>query len=447
MIKKIYIKLILIFIFIFLVGNIASYFIASNTTEGNLVEELADLITRVAATAKDVYEQGGTSVDTIERLNSSGLTTVKFYNSTEELKKVYALSDKDLAIIGNKPTVLKIRNTDRQNPKIPVSIVKSGEKYIVASLSPKGLYLDLRELIMRVSLLSLLIGSILMLIASGIIVKPVRKLSAATEKIAKGDFDIQIVNNRNDEIGQLIENFNTMTRELAGMEMLRNDFISDISHEFKTPLTSIEGYTKLLRNCKSDAERNEYIDIITEETKRLSMLSGNILLLNRIENENITLAKIPFRLDEQIRQVILFHENKWSSKDIDLQLDLDETTYEGNEQLLYQVWLNLFDNAVKFSKAHSVIEVGLREFENKAVFSITDYGKGMTDEEKERMFEKFFTGDKSRNTEGNGLGLSIVKRVIDMHKGKIEVASKPDEFTQIKVSLINPCEPANPPFH
>lgn len=435
MIRKIYIKLILIFLFISLVGNTTSFFIASHTTEKNLVSGLADLMTRVAATAKDVYEHDGTSVDTIERLNSSGLMSVKIYKNADELRKNYILSDKMLEIVTDKPVVLEVKAVGKHNAKLPLSIVKSGEQYIIATFTPKGLFIDLRQLIMRVSILSLIIGSLLMLVASGFIVKPVEKLSAATEKIAKGDFDIQIANNRNDEIGQLIDSFNIMAKELAGMEMLRSSFISDISHEFKTPLTSIEGYTKLLRDCKSDVERNEYIDIITEETKRLSALSGNILLLNRIENENITLAKSPFRLDEQVRQVILFHESKWSSKDIDLQLDLDETTYEGNEQLLYQVWLNLFDNAVKFSKAHGVIEVNLRKTDSRVVFAITDFGKGMTVEEKDRMFEKFFTGDGSRNTEGNGLGLSIVKRVIDMHNGKIEVTSKPDEFTQIKVLL------------
>jgi len=434
-IRKIYIKLILIFIFIFLAGNSASFFIASHTTEENLMESLAGLMTGVAATAKDVYEQGGTSVENIERLNSSGLIAVTFYKNADEVKKIYTLSDEKLALVDHKSVLLEAKTKGSHNNKTLISIVKTGGQYIVAAPSPKGLYLDLRELIMRVSILSLVIGSILMLIASGIIVRPVRKLNAATEKIAKGDFDIQLENKRNDEIGQLIENFNIMAKELAGMEMLRNDFISDISHEFRTPLTSIEGYAKLLRDCKSEEERNEYIDIITEETKRLSMLSGNILLLNRIENENITLAKNLFRLDEQIRQVILSHENKWSNKDINLQLDLDETTYEGNEMLLYQAWLNLFDNAIKFSKAHGIIEVSLRKIEGRTVFSITDYGKGMTIEEQERMFEKFFTGDRSRNTEGNGLGLSIVKRVIDMHKGKIEVTSKPDEFTQIKVLL------------
>jgi signal transduction histidine kinase len=435
MIKKIYIKLILIFTVIFFAGNVTAFVIAYNTTEKNLLGGLADMLSGVTADSKAVYEQGGSKAETIEKLYSSGMIAVKFYKTTAELKKAYDLTDEELLSAENKPVIMVVRAVDKHGKKLPICIVKSGKQYIVAVITPKGLLLDIRVLTFRVSVLSLLIGSLLMLIASRIIVKPVRKLSAATEKIAKGDFNIRIHNNRRDEIGQLIKNFNIMAGELAGMEMLRNNFISDISHEFKTPLTSIEGYTKLLRDCKNDTERNEYIDIITEETKRLSALSGNILLLNRIENENIALAKSAFRLDEQIRQVILFHENKWSNKQIELQLDLEETVYEGNEQLLYQVWLNLFDNAVKFSGTKGLIEVRLKKKDSKTIFTITDYGSGMTQEEQKRIFEKFFTGDRSRSTEGNGLGLSIVKRILDMHSGTIEVISRPGEFTKLTVNL------------
>ncbi len=435
MIKKIYIKLILIFIMIFLVGNTASFLIAYNTTEKNLLGELADMLVGVTSDSKEVYEQGSSSQVTIEKLHNSGMIEVHFYKNTMQLKKYYAIADQDLLAAQSMPIVIVAEALNKHNKKLPISIVKTGEQYIVAAITPKGLMLDIRELTFRVSILSLLIGSLIMLFASGIIVKPVKKLSAATKRIAEGNFSIRIRNNRSDEIGQLIKNFNIMAGELAGMEMLRNDFISDISHEFKTPLTSIEGYTKLLRDCKSDAERNEYVDIIMEETKRLSALSGNILLLNRIENENITLSQSPYRLDEQIRQVILFHENKWSSKQIELQLDLEEIVFEGNEPLLYQVWLNLFDNAVKFSDTKGLIEVRLKKQDSKTIFSITDYGKGMTPEEQKRMFEKFFTGDRFRNAEGNGLGLSIVKRILDMHNGSMEVASRPDEFTKITVTL------------
>ena len=435
MIKKIHVKLILIFIFVFLIGNAVSFIIASLDTERNLAGELSDLMSGMAADAKQVYEKGETTIEDIEKLHSSGLITVRFYESQDELAKKYWIPNETLAAAADKPIVIEAKVKDRHGLKLPMSIVRSGKFYIVSVPGAKEILIDLRNLIFRVNVLSLLFGSLLMLAASRFIVRPVRKLSEATEKIAKGDFNIHIKKKSDDEIGQLIDNFNIMTRELGGMEMLRNDFVSNISHEFKTPLMSIEGYAKLLLDCESDKERSEYVEIITEETRRLSKLSSSILLLNRIENENIAPARNPFRLDEQIRQVILFHEKKWSSKEIDLQLDMDEIVYEGNEQLLYQVWLNLLDNAVKFSKMGGAIEIGLRKVNSKTVFTITDYGKGMTEDIKKRMFEKFYTGDRARTAEGNGLGLSIVKRIIDMHNGEIDVISKEEEFTSIKVIL------------
>jgi signal transduction histidine kinase len=435
LIKKIYVKLVLIFISVFLLGNAASYLIASFGMEKSMVGELSNLMIGVVTDAKYVYEKGGMPVEDIEKVNSSGLISVRFYEKPDELMKAYNIPDGVFAVTADKPVVIEVKSKSSYKFKIPMAFVKSGNFYIVAVPEAKNLLLNLRALIFRVNILSIIFGSVLMLIASRFIVKPVKKLSEATEKIAKGDFDIILEKKSNDELGQLIENFNMMTKELSSMEMLRNDFVSNISHEFKTPLTSIEGYAKLLRDCESSEERNEYVEIITEETRRLSALSSSILLLNRIENENIILVRNPFRLDEQIRHVILFHESKWSSKEINLQLDMDELVYEGNEQLLYQVWLNLLDNAVKFSKPGGAIEINLRKSDGKVVFTITDYGKGMTVDIKKRMFEKFYTGDKSRNTEGNGLGLSIVKRIIDMHGGKIDVTSSLDEFTSIKVKL------------
>ena len=425
----------IIFIFITFLGNFTSSFITAATIESSLLVELSNSLNGVLSAAKYVYEKGDVTANDIEKLYASGFITVKFYDSANELIENYSLSAENLRAAEVKPTVFHGKSMGRLNLKIPISVVKSGDMYMLAALAGNNIFANFRTIILNYNLLSILCGTIVMLIAARLIVKPIRRLIAATEKIAKGDFEVYIKKGRKDEIGQLVDNFNKMTKELAGMEILRNSFISDISHEFKTPLTSIEGYTKLLRDCKNDKERNEYIGIITEETKRLSELSGNILLLNRIENENINLTKNSFRLDEQIRHVILLCESKWSNKNIDLIIYMDETMYSGNEQLLFQVWLNLVDNAIKFSSPKGAIEISLKKQEGQILFSIMDYGKGMTDEQQKRMFEKFYTGDKSRNTEGNGLGLSIVKRVIDMHGGIIEVQSRLGEFTKIKIML------------
>jgi signal transduction histidine kinase len=426
---------VLIFIFIIFLGNFVSSIISAGTTEPSLKSELSNSLTGVLSAARDVYEKGEVTANDIEHLYASGFITVKFYANLNELTEDYNFSAENLRAAEDRPVTFQGKSRGGLNLRIPISVVKSGDMYLVSSLKENNIFSNFRTIILSYNLLSIFCGTIVMLIAARLIVNPIKKLTAATEKIAKGDFDVYIKEERKDEIGQLIGNFNKMTKELAGMEMLRDNFISDISHEFKTPLTSIEGYAKLLKDCKNDQERNEYINIITEETKRLSALSGNMLLLNRIENENITSAKNSFRLDEQIRKVILLSENKWSNKNIDLNIDLDEIIYTGNEQLLFQVWLNLFDNAIKFSNPNGAIEISLKKSDNKIIFSVLDYGKGMTDEQQKRMFEKFYTGDKSRNTEGNGLGLSIVKRIVDMHSGTIEVQSRQDEFTLIKIML------------
>lgn len=433
--KSIYAQLVFFFIFIIFFGNFVSGAIVGTLTESVLMRELSNSLSGVASAAKEVYEKDKITASEVEKLYTTNFIAVKFYSNTDELLKDYRLSMENLAKAADQPITLHGKIVGKLNLKIPIGVVKANDMYIVSFLKGNSMFTNFRSLILYYNLFSILCGTVIMLIAAWLIVKPIKKLTSAAGKIAKGDFEVYIKHNRKDEIGQLVDNFNKMTKELAGMEMLRNSFISDISHEFKTPLTSIEGYTKLLRDCNSDQERNEYIDIITQETKRLSALSGNILLLNRIENENITLMKSPFRLDEQIRQVILLCESKWSSKNIDLNIDLDEMVYTGNEQLLFQVWLNLFDNAIKFSNPKGTIEIHLKKLDNKIMFSMMDYGKGMTEEQKNRMFEKFYTGDRSRNSEGNGLGLSIVKRIIDMHDGAIEVQSRPDEFTQIKIML------------
>jgi signal transduction histidine kinase len=433
--KSIYAQLVLIFIVIIFLGNLSSSVIGSTTIESGLMEEISKSLNGVLSAANETYERHQLSAADIEKMYASGFIAVKYYGSSEELMEDYDLTAESLEAVEAKPAAFRGKSKGQLNLKIPISVVKSGDGYMVAVLQGNNAFTDFRRIILNYSLLSILCGAVVMLLAARFIVKPIKKLTWATEQIAKGNFKVFIKKNRKDEIGQLIDNFNKMAKELAGMELLRSSFIADIAHEFKTPLTSIEGYTKLLRNCKSDEERNEYMDIIIEETRRLSALSGNILLLNRIENENITLIRAPFRLDEQIRHVILLCESKWSSKNMDLNIDLDEVVYTGNEQLLFQVWLNLVDNAVKFSKPHETIQISLRRAGDRISFSITDYGCGMREEQQKRIFEKFYMGDKSRNTEGNGLGLSIVKRIVDMHGGTIEVQSRPDEFTIIKVTL------------
>ncbi len=225
--------------------------------------------------------------------------------------------------------------------------MKHGDGYLLSYANFDNLGFSTRDLVMHINIRSLIIGSFLFIFVASLLIKPIKDLIEAVKKVAKKDFDIHLDTKRNDELGELIENFNVMTLELKETEMLRDDFISDVSHEFKTPLTSIKGYTKLLADA-SEAEKEKYIEIISEETDRLSTLSSNILNLNRMEHQDYDDFET-IRLDEQIRQSVSMLETKWMKKSLQFNLDLEPIEYSGIENLLSQVWTNIIDNAIKFS--------------------------------------------------------------------------------------------------
>ena len=425
--KSIYIQLVLIFLVIFFLSNIVSSILVSANVEQDLVSQMKDQLTRSIETVKNVYENEDISQESLEGLFEDNYIGISF---TEDLKQ-YSIDDEEIRLLDNgKALVVHKKKHGSFEFLLPTAIIKTKDSYIVAQSTTRGMGFSFRHFIMTTNIMAIIIGSILFLLAGKMIVKPIRRLTNATEKIAKGDFDIDIRSNRKDEIGTLIHSFNTMAGELRSIEMLRNDFISDISHEFKTPLTSIEGYTKLLKIC-DDEEKEEYIDIITEETRRLSILATSILTLNKIENENIPNSIESFSMDEGIRKAIVLLENEWLEKDIEFEIDLEDIDYKGNENLMYQVWINLIHNAIKFSNERGTIEVNLYKEDNNIVFSLKDNGQGISHEDQGRVFEKFYKTDKSRSADGNGLGLSIVKRIVDIHGGYLAIESEIDKGTEI----------------
>lgn len=430
--KSIYVQLVFIFIAIFIISNFVAFMVTSSSTEQNIMREIKGQLESGVIVVKEVYENGSISSKEIEKLFEEKYIQILFLIDLEG----FIVTDDELLKISNgEVVIIRGRSLKHSSFNIPVAVIKSDNFYIIAQPKVNSILANFRSLIMTVNITSVLIGSIIFLFVAGMIVRPIKKLTMATKKIARGDFDVELRDKRKDEIGQLVSSFNIMTKELKSIEILRNDFVSDISHEFRTPLTSIEGYTKLLKECESHEVRTEYVDIILEETQRLSTLSSNILTLNRIENGNITFSKEKFSLDEQIRKVILLYENKWSEKHIDLHIDLDKIKYLGNAQMLHQVWLNLLDNAIKFSPKGEKIEIKLNMQNKKIMFSIKNYGKEIDIREQQRIFDKFYKGDKSRNSEGNGLGLSIVKRMVDIHGGKIFVKSEGKLGTEISIEL------------
>lgn len=281
-----------------------------------------------------------------------------------------------------------------------------------------------------------IIGSVLIIFVVRHAVRPIIKLTNATREITLGNFDVEINYNNKDEIGQLTTNFNRMINELKKIDTLRKDFVSNVSHEFKTPIASIQGFAQLLQQDDlSDENRKEYARIISEESSRLSHLTSSMLKLSKLENQEIIQKHKGFYLDEQIRKCILLLEPEWSKKLIDWDIELDRAMITADEELLQQVWINLLSNAIKFSSNNGKIIVSLNHLKEGVEVSIRDFGKGMSSKTKERIFEKFYQGEEAHDVEGSGLGLSLVKRILDLHGAQINVDSKLGEGSEFNVTL------------
>ena len=267
--------------------------------------------------------------------------------------------------------------------------------------------------------------------------RPINDLIRAMSKVSEGDFSVRVQEeDAPGEMGELVHSFNEMAQELGSIEMFRKDFINNFSHEFKTPIVSIRGFAKQLeRDDLTDEQRSEYTSIIVSESERLANMASNILLLTKLENQQIVTDREEYRLDEQLRKCILLLEKNWSAKEIELSLDMEEVTYVGNEEMMSHVWVNLIGNAVKFSPQGGLLEITCARMGNGVIATIRDHGEGMDEDTQKRIFEKFYQGDSAHATEGNGLGLSLVKRIVDLCSGQVVVDSHPGAGTAFTVTL------------
>lgn len=286
----------------------------------------------------------------------------------------------------------------------------------------------------------ILIGVSMVVMIQKVILNPVQGMVAAMQRLAAGDFTVRMTCRgwmRPLELREFTEAFNTAAEELGGTELLRKDFINNFSHEFKTPITSLGGFADLLLEDEEmpPAERREYLQIISSESHRLAELSNSVLALSRVEAQTILTDAAPFDLTEQLRQTVLMMEQKWAAKNLGIRLDAEACVYTGSEALLKEVWMNLLDNAVKFSAPGGRVEVQLRQAPPGVTVVVRDEGPGMDEATQARIFDRFFQGDTSHKTEGNGLGLTMVKKVIALHKGSVTVQSAPGKGTAFTVTL------------
>lgn len=429
--NSIYFRSILFFLAVFFISNttviavlVSAYYNSINISNEDLVVESANTIVKLYD-----YELDD------EMIIESGENTrisVNIYSSINEIEDDYIknkLLDNDLEI-----SIPKLY----EGSQIFVAIKFNDNKFCI--VEPKIIrgYLTIRTAIFYSTIITIIVAVFIVFVGISAIMRPLYKLSEAARKVAKGNYNVELEPlNNNDALGQLIDDFNAMCRKLSETELLRKDFLSAISHEFKTPIQSIYGFANLIQEETDNPIHKDYLNRISDEAERLSSLSQNILQLNNLDNMmNINDYKY-FYLDEQIRQSLLMLENKWNQKDIRFNIDLAKLQIKANQDMMKQVFINLIDNAIKFTPEKGYIDLKLLVQNNNIVFTIKDSGKGIEEQDKAKIFEKFYKCDQSRNTAGNGLGLTIVKRILDLHGFTISVDNaKPygAEFT-IKFSL------------
>ena len=315
-------------------------------------------------------------------------------------------------------------------------IMVNGAYYRVSTLPDTSAVWQVLISLILSAVSALLLGTSIAAVAGRRFLRPIRELTKATEAIAKGNFNVRVSVPKNDEMGKLVNNFNRMTRDLGSTEMLQKEFVNNVSHEFKTPLASINGFAKLLRSDGlTDEQRDEYAGIIAEESDRLARLSSSILQLTRLDNASTLEGQTDFSLDEQLRRIIVLLASQWEAKGIDMVVEVDEITIHGHKELLGEVWMNLLTNAIRFTDQSGRIIVRAYELLDDIAVEVEDDGCGMTHEVKSRIFERFYQGDKSHSNEGNGLGLALAKRIVQLSGGVIEVESSPGAGSLFRVRL------------
>jgi len=289
--------------------------------------------------------------------------------------------------------------------------------------------LAISDAVWFIVLISIVIGTAFTMLIGKIPLKPINMIIDRINGLAAGDYKTEIsfsppISNH-PAFKELSESLNKLSSELQNTEMLSEDFINNFSHEFKTPIVSIAGMAKLLKKGNlSDEQKEQYLDAIEEESMRLSYMATNVLNMTRVENQSILTNLSEYNLSEQIRSCILLLEERWAGKSIELQLEFDEYIIEANEELMKQTFINLLDNAIKFSPKYGTVAVSIKETDGKYRVTVSNTGNEIAPENMERIWNKFYQCDESHATEGNGVGLAIVKKIVELHGGEISVECK-----------------------
>lgn len=436
--KSIYTKFVFIITGILFLSSAIAFAVMSGFTVQLMYDPLASMMQKKVDELDMLVDNYEFTPSDLSEITGNSFMSVKFYGDAQQLIEANpTISSEGVLDIenGKRETYLPEKILHQKTSLYMITKI-DGHWVMIQPVFNSDIFEHIGKSLRTALLLSMLITIVLVLIVLKQIVKPMKRLTEATKQVAIGNFDVQVKQTTHDEVGILVMNFNKMTQELKNNEYLKKDFVSSVSHEFKTPIASISGFAKIIQSKDIDeGTRREYIQIIIDETERLSKLSSNLLRLSSLENQAIIEKTHHFSLDEQIRRVILLLEHNWSNKELELDLDLEALDFQGDEELLQQVWINLIDNAIKFSETGGILSIKVNLVDQAANVEIRDSGKGMDECTVARIFEKFYQGDVAHKTDGNGLGLSIVKRIVDLYEGEIACSSILGQGTTFTIKL------------
>ncbi|KAF6579868.1 HAMP domain-containing sensor histidine kinase [Paenibacillus sp. EKM212P] len=448
MIRSLYTRVVLTFLVSVLAGTIIAFFVTFWVFEENLNENLQTTLFNFGQDIVRVYEtiplrEADLFVSGMKQLDSY---YIRIFDETGQFQS-YGMLNGQKPVTVTMDQVRKVLDGEvvQVNPS-SVSMNLLGLR-LKTEMGMKAMFVEplmypstsfAQKWLFTFLTYSLVTGSLLILVASIFLVRPIKKLTKATRRIAIGDFNVKLNIKQKGELGTLARSFEEMMHDLQQLEQMRREFVTNVSHEVQSPLTSISGYAIALKQVDiADNERSRYLDIIISEADRMSKMSDSLLKLSLLESQSQQMRLVTFSLDEQIRRVIVAIQPQWSARNIRFELNLKTVRLLADQDQLNQVWTNILGNSIKFSKDGSVINVSIKQDIKSVTVRISDTGIGISLEDQKRIFERFFKADRSHSRKygGSGMGLAIVKQIVSLHQGDIRVESEPGQGTTVIVTL------------
>lgn len=446
--KSLYTRVVVTFIGSILLGCVISFFFVTWMYEDELNDSLQETLLDFAQDVAHIYDTLPTQeaekfVSNMKQLNSFYIRIydeggqVHSYGEFKGDEPIPVTKAQLATVFNGNISKMETNGINAIHIGLPIKVgAEHKAMFVERSVASSSTFLV--KWVVLFLLYFFIFGSILIGLAAMFLVRPIKKLTSATKRIAGGDFEVRLDIKQRGELGTLAESFENMAYDLQQLEQMRKDFVSNVSHEVQSPLTSISGYAMALKQINiSDEDRERYLNIIIDEAKRMSKMSDSLLKLSLLESQSQQLQLISFSLDEQIRRVIVALQPQWSAANIQFDLHLQTVSIAADYDLLNQVWTNIIGNSIKFSREESWIKVQLEQEGHNAIVRISDSGIGISPEDQKRIFERFFKADRShsRKYAGSGMGLAIVKKIVALHQGEVTVESVEGEGTTFIVVL------------